>query len=595
MKQRIILGLVCTISLSYLIAQEAGDNLFDNSFLHQIHFEAPGLEQIIPYIPGHYDDPVKMIIDGTVVESIYIRRKGFTSNEFNETNPPFKIDIDSFIPNQEYDGIDKFNLHNHHLDDSFQRNALAYALYRRAGVAAPRTSFAEVYINGNFIEVYTITEDIEKTFLKQNFASNNGSLYKGVEFPPNGVVVQEGTIEAYNNFINNAAPNNIGSIMDLHNYFRVLGVDLIIKDWDTYARGSHNFYMYHEPESEKLHLITWDHNYAFSFLPDLENTLYPIRPLENSLTTDPAIKPLYLQTMCDLLSYLLDEDYIEELAMHNYNILNNNTNQINIPVPDDIIDLIASQRVWFRNKLNEEGYNNCKSLTLPINIGDVVINEFVTKNDNVFEPNGETGDWIELYNNTSSNINLDQKYYLSDDKHFPKKWHFEDEVVIPPNGYLILWADRDLDQESIHTNFKLNSSAGDLFLTYEDLTELQNINYGNQLLNMGYARVPNGTGDFIIQPHTFNANNNALSINSASGENEIIIYPNPTNGIINIENLPADQNKVIKIVNLLGQNIQTVKAKKEIDLSNLTTGTYILLIENKNKVESFRIVLNNQD
>ena len=564
--------------LHYNIAQEAGDNLFDNSFLHQINFEALNLEQIIPYIPGYYDEPVKMTIDGTVVDSIFIRRKGFTSNEFNDTNPPFKIDIDDFIPDQEYDGIDKFNLHNHHLDEYFQRNALAYALYRRAGVAAPRTSFAEVYINGNFIEIYTITEDIEKTFLQQNFASNDGSLYKGAEFPPNSVIVQEGTIEAYNNFITNANPNNIGSIVDLHNYFRILGLDLIIKDWDIYARGSHNFYMYQEPKSEKLHLITWDHNFAFSFFTDFTNSLYPTRPFENSITTDPIINPLYLQTMCDLLSYTIDEEYIEALALHNYNILSDNTNQISVPLPDPIIGLIATQRQWFRNKLEEEGFSNCDALILPIETGDIVINEFVAKNDSdgVLESNGETGDWIELYNNTSLNISMDQKFYLSDDKEFPKKWHFEEDVIIPANGYLIIWADRDLDQVGIHTNFKLNSSEGDLLLTYEDLTELQYISYEEQQLNMGYARVPNGTGDFIIQPHTFNANNENV-VSAFENLEELEIYPNPTNGFIHMENL--NQEGMILITNISGQNVLRTNARKELNLSNLSAGIYWIEVQ----------------
>ena len=60
--------------------QAAGDNLFDNTFLHQINLEAPGLEDILPWsMPGTYDQPVKMTIDGIVVNSIHIRRKGYTS------------------------------------------------------------------------------------------------------------------------------------------------------------------------------------------------------------------------------------------------------------------------------------------------------------------------------------------------------------------------------------------------------------------------------------------------------------------------------------------------------------------------------------
>jgi len=102
---------------------------------------------------------------------------------------------------------------------------------------------------------------------------------------------------------------------------------------------------------------------------------------------------------------------------------------------------------------------------------------------------------------------LGQRYYLSDDKDLLKKWHFAAHTIIPANDYLILWADRDIHQEGIHANFKLKSSAGDLFLTYEDLTVLDQVSYGRQELNLGYARTPNGTGDFRIQAPTFKANN----------------------------------------------------------------------------------------
>ena len=483
--------------------------MFDDSFLHQINFEGANLEKILRWNPGVYDAPVRMAIDGQVVESIYLRRKGFTSNEFNEVNPPLKIDIDHFIADQDYDGIDKFNLHNHHMDEYYQRNALAYALYRRAGVAAPRTSFAEVYVNGDFVDLYTITEDIDKTFLRQHFASNRGNLYKGREYPYNSVNVQEGTIDSYNDFVNNVDASNFETFIDVHNFFRVMAVDLIIKDSDAYATGSHNYYMYQEPKSDKLHLITWDHNFAFSFNPLFQSFLQTLRPPMGEIIAHPAVKPAYLETVCDLLSYLLDEAYIENLAYHNYDILTSNTNQVSVPLPDPIIELISAQRQWFRDALAQEGYSDCDGIALPINAGDVVINEFVAQSDKhgQQEPNGGTPDWIELYNNTDSHISLGQRYYLSDDKDFLKKWHFAAHTIIPANDYLILWADRDIHQEGIHANFKLKSSAGDLFLTYEDLTVLDQVSYGRQELNLGYARTPNGTGDFRIQAPTFKANN----------------------------------------------------------------------------------------
>jgi hypothetical protein len=190
----------------------------------------------------------------------------------------------------------------------------------------------------------------------------------------------------------------------------------------------------------------------------------------------------------------------------------------------------------------------------------------------VQEPDGGTPDWIELHNNSNADIVLNEKIYLSDDKDFLKKWHFEQVEIIPANGYLILWADKDVHQMGIHTNFKIDAEEGDLFMTYEDMTNIQEIQYTEQELNKGYARVPNGTGAFIIQNHTFNANNeNPLSSVTTSGESDIIsIYPNPTNGIVYLSG-----NIEYKIYNVLGTFLMQGKGSL-IDLSAYSNGIYLL-------------------
>ncbi len=576
--KKLLLILLCLPMIGF--GQNAGDNLFDNTYLHQINIEAPGLEAIIPWLsPGTYDGPVKMTIDGAVVDSVHIRRKGYTSNEYNNTNPPFKIDVDSFIVDQEYDGIDKFNLLNQLVNSNhYQNNALAYSLYRRAGVAAPHTSFAEVYLNGNFIDIYTMVEDIDKTFLNQNFASKEGSLYKGVEWPLNGVQVQNGTIDEFNNYIDNVNPMNWGDYVDLHNLFRVITVDHMIND----DPGGQNNVMYFEPKLEKMYAIPWDKNLSFSGVP-FNQLLSPNVPfLEGqsfSLINDPLIKPIYLQTVCDLTSYLLDSTFVEEEVMHNYDILATNTQGIVISSPQLYIDFLSETNDAYTTALAQLGYQNCSAsnISFPLNNLDIVINEFVAKSDQngVQEPDGGTPDWIELHNNSNADIVLNEKIYLSDDKDFLKKWHFEQVEIIPANGYLILWADKDVHQMGIHTNFKIDAEEGDLFMTYEDMTNIQEIQYTEQELNKGYARVPNGTGAFIIQNHTFNANNeNPLSSVTTSGESDIIsIYPNPTNGIVYLSG-----NIEYKIYNVLGTFLMQGKGKL-IDLSAYSNGIYILEIE----------------
>ncbi len=99
-------------------------------------------------------------------------------------------------------------------------------------------------------------------------------------------------------------------------------------------------------------------------------------------------------------------------------------------------------------------------LILPYSlISQVVINEFSCSNiSTVSDVNSEFNDWIELYNSSSSAVNLDG-YYLSDKENNPTKWQIP-AVNIPANGYLVFFASNKdgLFGANYHTNFKLTQA-----------------------------------------------------------------------------------------------------------------------------------------
>ena len=58
---------------------------------------------------------------------------------------------------------------------------------------------------------------------------------------------------------------------------------------------------------------------------------------------------------------------------------------------------------------------------------------------------GETDDWVEIHNRTSNTIDL-SGYGFSDDYSLLYKWTFPSGILIPANGYLIVWTDDDDEQ-----------------------------------------------------------------------------------------------------------------------------------------------------
>ena len=143
--------------------------------------------------------------------------------------------------------------------------------------------------------------------------------------------------------------------------------------------------------------------------------------------------------------------------------------------------------------------------------GDLVINEIMASNDETqSDEYGEFDDWIEIYNKGTSYINLGD-YYLSDDINTLDKYNFP-SITLSPDEYFIVWADDDEEDQGVnHATFKLSASGEAVYLSDSNFNLVDGLTFGEQQTDMGYARVPNGSGPFVIQYPTFSNNNDLLS------------------------------------------------------------------------------------
>jgi hypothetical protein len=100
----------------------------------------------------------------------------------------------------------------------------------------------------------------------------------------------------------------------------------------------------------------------------------------------------------------------------------------------------------------------------------VYISEFMASNrDTIEDSDGESSDWIELFNASDSPVDLDG-WYLSDDRFNLAMWRFPG-ITIGAGKFMVIFASdknrRDPDDE-LHTNFKLASSGEYLALIQPD-------------------------------------------------------------------------------------------------------------------------------
>ncbi len=238
-----------------------------------------------------------------------------------------------------------------------------------------------------------------------------------------------------------------------------------------------------------------------------------------------------------------------------------------------------------------------------INTEDIVINEFMASNDSlsqIADSNGEFDDWIEIYNNSDQSIDL-SGVYLSDDADDLKKWKFPSGLEIMGNEYLIAWADNDENQSGLHTNFKLSKAEGVIFMSDITNTVIDSIIYGEQETNVAFARIPNGTGDFVSQAPTFKANNEATSTEEIDEGLKFNVFPNPTNDLLTIEfDLSNKTDLEIVLYSLDGKKIKEVlneKAKAsgnystQLSLGQFASGMYFLRFQTDQYQSAQRITI----
>jgi hypothetical protein len=130
----------------------------------------------------------------------------------------------------------------------------------------------------------------------------------------------------------------------------------------------------------------------------------------------------------------------------------------------------------------------------------VRINEVLASNESVLaDDDGSHHDWIELYNPGPLAFDL-LGSYISDDPAFPLKHQFQGSLLVPPQGFLLLWASGSTaggDQ----LPFSLSMDGDNLLLTAGDgLTLMDQLQFGGQQTNVSYGTMSEGSSDWRFFP-----------------------------------------------------------------------------------------------
>jgi hypothetical protein len=325
-----------------LCTAQSGLSMFDSTYVHEIrvYFDDPAFWETLTanYLLEDDGDPntvnipiaADVRIDGNLVQNIGIKQKGYFSNwgSGDALKKPLKLDFNEFEPGGEYDNLKSLNLQNAFMDPSLMRDMLSYRILRDFGVAAPRSTYAKVYLNDQYWGLYVAVESVNKTFLKEHFGNKDGNLYKAnwaymeykgddqnlyadeFELKTNEDVNDWSRLVKFMKIVKNTPlakfRDSLTKYMAVDGYLRALAVDVTTNNWDSHFDHGRNFYLYDNPEDGKFHWIPWDYNLSFGFydyditFKEVRNTPSYDKILPRRVMSSTSLRQMYLNLACQL-------------------------------------------------------------------------------------------------------------------------------------------------------------------------------------------------------------------------------------------------------------------------------------------------------
>ncbi len=371
LKMKSLSIMVLTVVLSVLATEKSySQDFYDINTIQTIEivFAQSNWDELLDIEKAgdnNYTEAESVTINGEVFEQVGVKFKGNSSYNPNFDKNPFHIELDTYV-DQDYNGIKDIKLANVYFDPSFVRETVSYAIAGQY-MDAPKANYANVYVNGELIGLYTNTEAITKTFVDDRFGSKNNAFfscsppdgagpgsnnYPNLEYLGTNSSSYEDAYELKSdeedwddlieltNILNNDI-TNIESVLNVDTALWMLALDNVLVNLDSYTgEFKQNYYLY-QTDSGVFEAVVWDLNMSFGTF-----SMTGAGPPLNSTTQKAQLTHLLHLNRSDfpLISKLLAVPRYKKMYLAHYKTIltENITNSNYLTMANDYQDIIEA-------------------------------------------------------------------------------------------------------------------------------------------------------------------------------------------------------------------------------------------------------------
>jgi len=233
-------------------------------------------------------------LDGKALNDIGIRIKGNGTFLLGQRvdKLSFKLAFNQFVKGQKLGGIKTINLHSNVTDASYMNEVLAFRLFRDAGILAPRTTFARVFLtvpgklDHTYYGLFGVVENPDEAFMSARGLPADGAIFKPVTsslfddlgsdwkkyhqtYDPKTALTPAGErrVIDLSKLVSHASDAEfaarIGQYLELEQTARYLALVVSLSDLDGILGYGQNYYLYLDPRTNRLSFAAWDQDHSF--------------------------------------------------------------------------------------------------------------------------------------------------------------------------------------------------------------------------------------------------------------------------------------------------------------------------------------------